>query len=95
MLGWSRDAVSAGSAAATAATRPKQPAAMSMLTGSPGVTPNSRVRAARTLLFGVTPGDPTSLLLAAVCFGIVSAFASALPALAASRLQPTVAIREE
>jgi hypothetical protein len=51
--------------------------------------------AARTLLFGVTPGDPTSLLLAAVCFGIVSALASALPAVAASRLQPTVAIREE
>jgi predicted permease len=51
--------------------------------------------AARTLLFGVTPGDPRSLLLAAACFGVVSAIAAALPALAASRLQPTIALREE
>jgi putative ABC transport system permease protein len=51
--------------------------------------------AARTLLFGVTPGDPVSLLMAAGCFGLVAAVAAALPALTASRLQPTVAIREE
>jgi predicted permease len=51
--------------------------------------------AARTLLFGVTPGDPVSLLMAAACFGLVAAVAAALPALTASRLQPTVAIREE
>ncbi len=51
--------------------------------------------AARSLLFGVTPGDPVSLVLAAVTFVLVSACASALPAHAASRLQPTVAIREE
>jgi putative ABC transport system permease protein len=52
-------------------------------------------RAARTLLFGVTPGDPVSLLMAAGCFGLVAAVAAALPALTASRLQPTIAIREE
>jgi predicted permease len=51
--------------------------------------------AARTLLFGVAPGDPTSLLMAAGGFGVVAAIAAALPALRASRLQPTVAIREE
>jgi predicted permease len=51
--------------------------------------------AARTLLFGVAPGDPASLLVAAGGFGIVAAIAAALPALAAARLQPTVAIREE
>ena len=51
--------------------------------------------AARTLLFGVEPGDPVSLALAAACFGLVAALASALPAVAASRLQPTVALREE
>jgi len=51
--------------------------------------------AARTLLFGVAPGDPASLLMAGACFAFVSAIAAALPALAASRLQPTVAIREE
>jgi len=52
-------------------------------------------RASRTLLFGVTPGDPVSLVLAAACFGLVAALASTLPAVAASRLQPTVAVREE
>jgi ABC-type lipoprotein release transport system permease subunit len=51
--------------------------------------------AARALLFGVEPGDPVSLALAAACFGLVAALASALPAVAASRLQPTVALREE
>jgi putative ABC transport system permease protein len=51
--------------------------------------------AVRTLLFGVTPGDPASLLMAAACFVLVSALASLLPALSASRLVPTVAIREE
>src|SRR5262245_54356816 len=51
--------------------------------------------AVRALLFGVTPGDPASLLWAAGCFGLVAAVAAALPALTAARLQPTVAIREE
>jgi len=51
--------------------------------------------AAQTLLFGVSPGDPASLLMAGGCFGLVSAIAAALPALGASRLQPTIAIREE
>jgi hypothetical protein len=35
--------------------------------------------AARALLFGVEPGDPVSLALAAACFGLVAALASALP----------------
>jgi hypothetical protein len=51
--------------------------------------------ATRALLFGVAPGDPWSLLVAALSFGVVSAVASGLPAWRASRLEPTVAIRQE
>jgi len=50
---------------------------------------------ARSLLFGVTPTDPWSLVLAAAAFAALAAIASLLPATRASRLQPTVALREE
>ena len=43
----------------------------------------------------ITPGDPASLLIAAAGFAVVSAVATAVPAVKASQLAPTVAIREE
>jgi len=52
-------------------------------------------RAASTLLFGLNPGDPATLVMAAVGLGIVAMIASWLPALRASRLEPTEALREE
>ena len=52
-------------------------------------------RAASTLLFGLRPGDPLTLLMAAAVLGAVAMVASYLPALRASRLEPTEALREE
>jgi ABC-type lipoprotein release transport system permease subunit len=52
-------------------------------------------RAATTLLFGLTPGDPTTLAIAAAGLGLVAMLASYLPAVRASRLEPTEALREE
>jgi putative ABC transport system permease protein len=52
-------------------------------------------RTATTLLFGLQPGDPTTLLLAAAGLGLVAMLASYVPAVRASRLEPTAALREE
>ena len=52
-------------------------------------------RAATTLLFGLHPGDPATLAMAAGGLGAVAMLASYLPALRASRLEPTEALREE
>jgi len=52
-------------------------------------------RTASTLLFGLHPGDPATLALAAGGLGLVAMLASYLPALRASRLEPTEALREE
>jgi ABC-type antimicrobial peptide transport system permease subunit len=52
-------------------------------------------RTAATLLFGLRPGDPATLAMAAVGLGTVAMLASYLPALRAARLQPTEALREE
>jgi putative ABC transport system permease protein len=52
-------------------------------------------RAAATLLFGLTPGDPATLATAAAGLGLVAMLASYLPAARASRLEPTEALREE
>jgi ABC-type antimicrobial peptide transport system permease subunit len=52
-------------------------------------------RAAATLLFGLHPGDPATLALAVAGLGLVAMLASYLPALRASRLEPTEALREE
>jgi putative ABC transport system permease protein len=52
-------------------------------------------RAAATLLFGLTPGDPATLATAAAGLGAVALLASYLPAWRASRLEPTEALREE
>jgi putative ABC transport system permease protein len=52
-------------------------------------------RTASTLLFGLHPGDPATLAMAAGGLGVVAMLASYLPALRASRLEPTEALREE
>jgi predicted permease len=52
-------------------------------------------RAATTLLFGLRPGDPSTLAMAIAGLGVVAMLASYLPALRASRLEPTEALREE
>ena len=52
-------------------------------------------RWARTLLFGLQPGDPVTLVMATVALTIVAVLASYVPAWRASRLEPTEALREE
>jgi len=52
-------------------------------------------RTASALLFGLQPGDPSTLAMAAAGLGAVAMFASYLPALRASRIEPTEALREE
>ena len=52
-------------------------------------------RTASSLLFGLKPSDPSTLVLAAVALAAVAMLASYLPALRASRLEPTEALREE
>jgi ABC-type antimicrobial peptide transport system permease subunit len=52
------------------------------------------LRYAAGLLYGLTPLDATSFALAISGLGVVSVFATWFPALRASRLAPTVALRE-
>jgi predicted permease len=52
-------------------------------------------RTAATLLFGLHPGDPATLAIAAVGLGAVAMLASYVPALRAARLEPTEALHEE
>jgi putative ABC transport system permease protein len=52
-------------------------------------------RAATTLLFGLQPSDPATLAMAAAGLGAIAMLASYLPALRASRLEPTDALRYE
>jgi putative ABC transport system permease protein len=52
-------------------------------------------RWAASLLFGLAPGDPTTLAAAAVALSAVAMLASYIPAWRASRLEPTIALREE
>jgi predicted permease len=52
-------------------------------------------KAAMALLFGLKPTDPSTLIAAAAGFAIVALVASYVPAMRASRLQPTEALREE
>jgi predicted permease len=48
-----------------------------------------------TFLFGVTPGDPATYVLAATLFAAVALAAAAIPAHRASRVDPTTALRYE
>jgi putative ABC transport system permease protein len=50
---------------------------------------------ARSLLFGLQPGDPATLATATCLLASVAMLASYVPALRASRLEPTDALREE
>jgi len=52
------------------------------------------LRYAAALLYGLSPMDATSFALAIGGLGLASAFATWVPALRASRLAPTVALRE-
>ena len=52
-------------------------------------------RAAAALLFGLQPHDPVALGLAVAVLSTVAVVASYVPALRASRLEPTVALRDE
>lgn len=52
-------------------------------------------RAAKSLLYGLTPYDPLTLVAAIALIAIVAVAASSLPAQRASKLNPMVALREE
>ena len=52
-------------------------------------------RSAATLVFGLTPYDPSTLLLACLVLALVTATASFLPAHRASRLDGLTAMRDE
>jgi predicted permease len=52
-------------------------------------------RTAATLLFGLQPWDPSTLMFSAATLAIIAALASYLPAVRASRLEPTIALRDE
>jgi predicted permease len=52
-------------------------------------------RAAGSLLFGLKPNDPATILLAVALLTIVAGMAALVPAVRASRLQPMSALRDE
>jgi predicted permease len=52
-------------------------------------------RGAQSLLFGLKPYDPVTLVAAALLLALIAAAASFLPARRASRLDPMVALRDE
>ena len=49
----------------------------------------------RRLLFGLGPNDPVTLFMAIAMLGVVAMFASYLPALRATRVDPMAALRDE
>jgi putative ABC transport system permease protein len=59
------------------------------------VTALAATRSASALLFGLQPHDPATMATAAAALAVVALAASYVPALRASRLEPTVALRQE
>lgn len=49
----------------------------------------------RSLLYGVSPQDPQSLIAAAIFVIVVAALATAIPALRAAQVEPAIALRHE
>ena len=60
-----------------------------------GILAVAAARSADALLFGLHPGDPLTLLVASGGLALVAMTASYVPALRASRLAPTEALRDE
>ena len=60
-----------------------------------GIAAIGAARWAGALLFGLRPSDPATLAMAAGALAAVAALASYVPAHRASRLEPTIALREE
>jgi predicted permease len=60
-----------------------------------GLAAVGAARWASTLLFGLKPSDPLTLIIAIVALSTVAALASYVPAWRASHLEPTAALREE
>jgi ABC-type antimicrobial peptide transport system permease subunit len=52
-------------------------------------------KTAASLLFGIKPRDPATLIAAVLLLAAIAALASFLPAFRASRLDPVVALRDE
>ncbi len=52
-------------------------------------------RTAASMLYGLKPYDPSTILLAVLLLGTVALVASLLPAQRAARLEPMLALREE
>jgi predicted permease len=68
-------------------------AALGIAVGVPAALEISGVAA--KMLYGVKPNDPLSIVVAAAAMAIVAALAAWIPALRASRVNPTAALRSE
>jgi putative ABC transport system permease protein len=70
-----------------------KPAIAGMLVGLPVAAATCRVL--KALLFGITPFDPVTFVLAPFILVAVAALACYLPALRASRIDPAVTLRSD
>ncbi len=61
--------------------------------GVPGALGLSQL--VKSQLFGISPADPLTIVIAAVTLGLVALFAGYIPARRASRVQPVLALRYE